>query len=529
MKKGVKILLIVFATLLVIGAAAFIYADVLASRWVKRHVDTALSELPFGEASCGEIQVRLFSGTAGVKDIAFSYPPSLEVHIDEIELGRFFYSALLAHKLSVTNIRITRPIATIVYDSNHPDRFFPEIDDKGLDRAGDFLNSAELFWFRVDNACLSLRDVSNNMEITIDSIDLRLNDLSYSWQDSVFRYNDSVYSLTIDAFRFFDPKEPMLVEAHDIHTEDQSSLTTGSIHFKHAIDKRKLAARKHEPATWIDLKANHLKTSPINLFRKALAKDLSLDNVSVDIQSMDIFRDARIAPKKPFLMPQTVLLRQPVTLDVKHVDAKVHKLDIEFASTDVTKGEMHLKNIRACVEHANNHRGNTILVHGNCPIDNGRAEADMHITLNRACDWNVKLHVTDVNTNYLNSFTRPLIGITCDCHVDELTADYVGNSVKADGTFRMLYHGLNVKVHKDDKIPYKIITKNADSFTTFGNTLIPKSNPTAVDIRPRAYQVEWQRDEWKPFPLFLFGPCIDGVKKTMLPGLYVHKQVQEKK
>ena len=89
----------------------------------------------------------------------------------------------------------------------------------------------------------------------------------------------------------------------------------------------------------------------------------------------------------------------------------------------------------------------------------------------------------------------------------------------------MLYHGLEVKVHGEDDIPYKIVTKNANSFTTLANTLIPKSNPTAVDIHPRAYQVEWKRDQWKPFPLYMFGPCIDGAKETLLPGLYVHKQV----
>jgi len=68
--------------------------------------------------------------------------------------------------------------------------------------------------------------------------------------------------------------------------------------------------------------------------------------------------------------------------------------------------------------------------------------------------------------------------------------------------------------------------KNADFFTSAANSLIPKSNPTAVDIHPRKYEVEWKRDVWSPYPLYLFGPCIDGIKKTMLPGLYVHKQIK---
>ena len=93
----------------------------------------------------------------------------------------------------------------------------------------------------------------------------------------------------------------------------------------------------------------------------------------------------------------------------------------------------------------------------------------------------------------------------------------------------MQYHGLNVKVHKEDNIPYEIVTRNADLFTNLANSLVPKSNPTSVDPAPRRYYVEWKRDEWKPYPLYLFGPSIDGIKKTMLPGLYVHKQVSAQK
>ena len=75
-------------------------------------------------------------------------------------------------------------------------------------------------------------------------------------------------------------------------------------------------------------------------------------------------------------------------------------------------------------------------------------------------------------------------------------------------------------------MPYKVVTKNADFITSAAKNLIPRSNPTEVDIRPRAYMVEWKRDSWQPFSLYLFGPCIDGVKMTMLPGLYVHKQTR---
>jgi hypothetical protein len=77
-------------------------------------------------------------------------------------------------------------------------------------------------------------------------------------------------------------------------------------------------------------------------------------------------------------------------------------------------------------------------------------------------------------------------------------------------------------------VPFKVITKNAGIINSVANSLLPKSNPTSVDIRPREYYVEWKRDVWSPFPLYLFGACINGAMKTFLPGLFVHEQVSKK-
>ena len=166
-------------------------------------------------------------------------------------------------------------------------------------------------------------------------------------------------------------------------------------------------------------------------------------------------------------------------------------------------------------------------VRGGCPLAGGLADAEMTMTMNKDADFMMRLHAEGVNGAVLNTLIRPLVGITFACDIDTLDTRYTGNSLKAEGSFRLLYHGLHVEVHKEDDIPYKIITEHAKTFTALGNTLIPKSNPTAVDVHPRAYSVEWKRDEWKPVPLYLFGPCIDGAKKTMLPGLYVHKQIKK--
>lgn len=121
---------------------------------------------------------------------------------------------------------------------------------------------------------------------------------------------------------------------------------------------------------------------------------------------------------------------------------------------------------------------------------NGHINASYKMHLNKAANFDLKLNTKDVDIQDLNSFLRPLVGLTCECHVDQLDAAYSGNRTSANGKFCMQYHSLKVQVHKEDDIPYKIVTKNADSFTQLANTLIPKSNPTAVDPAPRRYMVE---------------------------------------
>ena len=526
MKKCTKISLIVIGTILVLGVVIFTCSDVYLSRYVQKKVDKALSELPFGEATCGDIVLRIFSGTAQINDISFEYSPAVEVHVERVDVGRLFYSALLAHKISISDIRIVRPVATVLYDSKHPDAFFPKIEtgDTDMSKITKYLDNAELFALKIDEASVSFKDVATGFTLNADSVTFRLRNLKYNLLDSTFSYNDSTYRLELASFRCFLPDVPMNIEVHDLKTRDAGELTTGALRIKHATDKRHLATRKKEPDTWIDLQVQDVRTSPVNLIRKAINQDLTLESIQVNVKHMDVFRDARFQPRKPFEMPQNILKQIPLQFLVRSIQANVQKIDVELATTDVNCGKLQLNRIQAAVENMSNRPNNTIFVHGGCPVGDGEAYAEMHMVMDKACEWSLNLHAQGINTSFMNSFIRPLVGVASECEIDDLSASYKGNAVKAEGKFCMRYHGLQVKAFKEDDVPYKVVTQNADFITSAAKNLIPHSNPTEVDVHPRAYMVEWSRDEWQPFPLYLFGPCIDGVKMTMLPGLYVHKQ-----
>ena len=279
--------------------------------------------------------------------------------------------------------------------------------------------------------------------------------------------------------------------------------------------------------TWIDMTIQQVTTSPFNPIRKALAQDLTLDKIEAEVSEMHVFRDERYVPKIVYAMPQTIMREIPIVFDIKHIEAGIDKLFIEFASTNKSIGKLDIRAIKAHVTHATNRRGATMEAKGNCKLGLGKATAGFAMTMNKDCNWKLEMHAEEVNTDVMNRFVRPLVGITSECMIDKLDIRYAGNSVQADGVFRMLYHGFKVEVHNDKDVPYKIITKNAKAFTSIGNSLLPKSNPSSAKAAPRAYKITWKRNEYKPVPLYLFGPCIDGVKKTMLPGLYVHLQTKE--
>lgn len=537
MKRGTKITLIALAVLVGIIGAAFICADIVVSKLVHREVNKALANLPGCEAECGTIHLRFFSGTAEVNDLAFSYRgepihkkdtvgPGVKICVQEIEVGRLFYSLLLKKQILISDVRIKHPQVELWMDEEHPEKCFPEIHDEGLEHMDKVTVRADLMRLHIKHADFKLHSLRTKLDVAAEDFNLRVNDLGY---DSVFTYNDSVYEISLAHAAVMLPDGMMRLETNALEHKDQGAFRVGETRIANTMPRKKLGDIVKEPVTWMDMTISSVETSPFNPIRKALAQDFTLDKIKAVVSSMNIFRDERYAPKEPFAMPQEILMAIPAQFLIKHVDAHINAIDIEYASTNVNCGELHIKGIQAAVDNVTNKRGAVMKAGGTCPIQNGQAEASFSMTMNKACDFGLKLHAKEINANYLNTFLRPLVGITCELQLDDLNTEYTGNSEKATGTFCMLYHGLKVQVHKEDDIPYKIVTKNAGAFTTLANTLLPKSNPTAVDIHPRAYQVEWKRNEWKPFPLYLFGPCIDGAMETLLPGLFVHKQVSNKK
>lgn len=543
MKKAGKIALWVIGALVALVVALFMCADIVASKLVQKKVHQAIANIPGADASVGGIYLNLISGSAIVKDISFSTnsmtiedsvtaqrAPGLALHIPTLAVLNVNYADLLReHALAIYKVSLDHPKVVLYIDEKHPESILPALPkDTTLEKAGTWLKHIALRYLEIEDFQARVQSTVSPMHIALDSLTTEWRGIKYDFTDSVFTFNDSVYELTLNSVRAQLPDGLFGMELHDLKTKNQGAIELGYTRFYNTVTLAQLADMHREPVSWIDIELNHLHTSPLNPIRKVQAQDYTLESLQVDVRRMHVCRDTRYKPKHPFGTPQAFLMALPVHFAIHQINAAVHTMDLEVVTTEKNHGTFHIRNARGQLSNITNHPGATWYNIAKAPFgDQGHVEARYTMHMDKQASFEVQIEGSELEIKDLNGFLRPLIGVTCECHINRLDAHYKGDREMAKGEFCMQYHGLNVAIHKEDPIPYDILAKNADLFAGVANALIPKSNPTAVDIAPRKYHVEWIRDEWKPYPLYLFGPCIDGVKMTMLPGLFVHKQVQE--
>lgn len=545
MKKGTKIALWVVGSVVGIVIIALITINLWASSVVQKELNKSLAEVPEIDASIGRVNVLLLSGSVIVSDIHFAtcafahksdtdeiaLQPGLRVDIDKVALGPVDYYSLFKHKeLQIFNVSVLDPKVTLYIDEKHPEKCFPELPkDTTIKDPQQFIKNAALSHFHMNNLDVHVKSLTSPLDLEVENLDLGVNGLAYSLTDSTFQYNDSVYSLSLGSLVAKLPDGISAAEVHELETEDQGPLKLGYTRFYNTISSLKLADRVKEPSTWIDVELKSLETSPINPIRKALNADYTLESLTTEVKRLQVKRDERYEPKKPFPTPQQFLRKLPVVFDVKSVKAKVDKLDIELYLQRENCGEMHLQDLTANLKNVTNRKGATWSNSAHAPVgDKGVMDASFDMHMDKNSTFDVHLNGKDIEGSFLTPFLRPLVGMSLDCNIHELDAKYSGDDKIASGEFCMLYDGLRIQAYKEDKVPFSVVTKHADAITNVANSLLTKSNPTAVDISPRRYSVEWKRDEWKEYPLFIFGPCIMGTVQTLLPGLYVHKQIRDK-
>lgn len=545
MKRSAKITLWVVGVLVGTMAIVHLSADIIVSRIVQNKVHEALIDIPDVDVIVGDIYLDVLSGSVIVKDITFCThsltmedpdterrAPGLAFHLPTLAVLNVGYLELLRdHELKITKVSLDDPQLILYIDEKHPEAILPTLPkDTTLEKAAIWLTELELKKVEINDFVARIHSTTSPLQLAIDSLSTTWRDIEYSFEDSTFSYNDSVYAFTLNSLKAQLPDGLFEMEVHDINHSDQGSLSVGYTHLLNTVSPSQLADIRQEQSAWIDMELSSVTTSPFNPIRKALAQDYTLDAIQVDAKRLHLDVDVRYQPVRHYGTPQDFLMSLPVRFNIKQVSALARKVDIDFSPTLDNHSSMHLTNARAQMSNITNRRGAIWYNTAKVPFGGkGSAEASYHMYMDKHSTFELALKGKDIETEELNSFIRPLVSITTKCHINQLDIAYKGDKQKATGEFCMQYEGMEIHVHKEDKIPYEVITNNAELFEGIANSLIPKSNPGGLDAHPRRYYIQWKRDEMKPYPLYLFGPCIDGIKMTMLPGLYVHKLVDPNK
>lgn len=545
MKNSVRITLWVTGIIVALFVAVWLGVDIVVSRMVKKEVQKNMVLIPDMDASVGGIYLDLLSGTAVITDIRFSTfglavgdsvpdrtTSGMAVHVPALTVRNLHYWDLIHNRnLVIGKIRLDNPQLLLYIDERHPEAIFPAFPEDTTHKQQEiWLKKIALEQFELEDFKGSVLSTATPMRLSVENLSAGCQDLAYSFTDSQFTYNDSVYSLSFGCVKAQLPDGLFAMEVHDLEHSDQGALSIGYTHLVNTIGPRELADLMKEQTAWIDMELNSVTTSPFNPIRKALAQDYSLDAVKADAKRLHLFVDVRYQPVRKYGTPQDFLMSLPVRFYVGQVNATVEKVVIDFSTEIYNRSELRLSNARAQMAHVTNRPGAIWYNRAQVPFGKkGNAEAAYHMYMDKNSTFELALNGTDIETADLNPFIRPLVSITTDCHISQLDISYKGDKQIAQGELCMQYEGMKIQVHKEDKIPYEIITKNAELFEGIANSLIPKSNPSPLDPAPRRYRVKWVRDEWIPYPIYVFGPCIDGLKMTMLPGLYMHMLVDPKK
>ncbi len=444
-----------------------------------------------------------------------------DIRVEGIHLGPLSYTQLLNKKAVLQSVSVIRPQVEVWMDEKHPEECFALPKKKGKKKKQEFpFSIAQLHHLNIYNASLALHSTSSKLDVAVDSCSVKVQDLAYSHRKS-FSYCDSLYQFSLRHFAVMLPDGRMSIDSRYIEQQNGGALTMGNTRIGHTMQKLELGDMVQEPVTWISMAIESVRTSAFNPIRKILSKDYTLDYANVVIANMDIVRDVRYSPKHPFPMVQQAIENIKTPFCINKVEAEMKTMDIAVTIADINSGILNFSALHGTVENITNRKNATVRAQGYCPIAGGQAKVEMTMTNNSACDFSIRMHAESVNGTFFNSLIRPLVGMTCEMTLDSLDTYYAGNKTEAKGTFRLLYNGLKVKVHKDDDVPFKVVTKHAGAITAAANTLIPHSNPLTEHGKKKAFNVQWKRDEWKSTALYVFGPCIDGIKKTFLPGLYV--------
>lgn len=503
--------------------------DVLATSAIDRRLQASLKANDKFTITYNHLAVMLVSRTVELYGVTFSTarkdtigeaPTPIDVHVKHVSLRQFGLLRLLKERhLYVDKVVIDHPdIALNLPMVNLADSTPMKMPLKGVD----------VEQVTVKNGSLRLSNSDSNMRLSLGGVNLAVRDICYDIPDASLSYNDSVYHLSLADLDFTTADGLFRVCLKSLDTKDAGALTAEQLHCFHTVNKSSLAEKKGKiPVTWADVTINNIITSPVNLIRQALAKEIALDQVTVAGRKLHIFRDIRYPAKEPYALPQDLLLAMDVPMHIQTVQMSMPQIEIEMCTQDIAKGSLSVKNVNGTIKNVTNRRGEKMQAKAHAELaSGGTGDISFNMQVDKAGHFDFAADCKRVSGENFNQFLHPLFGLEASIVVDRLTTRYSGDRRHASGTFCMTYDDIQVHVFKEDT-PYQLIAKNAGAINAFAPVVLQRRNPRIIGQQPQSYEVTATRNVMKNYGVYLMGPLLDGVLKTMLPG-YLVKSIDKK-
>jgi len=473
---------------------------------------------------------------------------SVVAGVEQVSVGGFDVAKFNKEKqMNVKNIHLYNPkVALRIDESNQQtdlqsqsqtqvevEAINKKLAESKWEVATDYITGLTVDTILFHNAKMNVQSIATDFYLQASNLSMALYGVGGSLIDQIpYHYNDSVYQFYLGNVDIITPDSFIAISSQNIHYDNGGSFSVGKTRIHHIINKWKLAHKMGDiPVSLIDMKVDTIRTSSKNIVKEALTLQggFFLDSVYAEVSQLNVFRDARYQIKEPYVLPQTYICQLSYPFVVNCVNAKIDDIHIEMALTKKDIGRLNLGPIDLKINNVTPIPNSIIRTSAHGKMGKADIDAVFKMKVNKACNWSIVLDAKNMNAHHLDNMIYPIVGMKIGCDFHRIHAEYGGDTALATGTFCMEYDNVDIFADKNSNPPITMIKDVSGLINSAGKTIVHKSNPTNPGEEPIAYQVKWKNNPWVNPALFYIGPVIDGCIETMLPGLFVHKRVKNKK
>lgn len=515
---------IIITTVAIVLAAVIVSVALTADRMAEKAAATQLHKAAAEkgiELNWSELKIRLVHGSVRIDSLQCRIGASDQAFID-IKAARLYAGRV--HRLMLLKERVLR--------IDKAEIIRPQIETCGPQKALEALKRqphdtipakrvpiarAEVKTVNIKDGRIAVSMPDNKLQAAADSLCIRLHEAAYDFRDSLMTYCDSLYVFSACGINYVSSNGLFRLSVAQTGTANGGSLTASGIKGgntdqpeKHAMNAGKVAA------TWAQFDITELRTSPVNILKCLKQKEITADSLTVRGNFADLYRDNHYPPRTPYPMPQEALAKAGMPLSLQHAGITLNRLHFTLTQDGSNKGSLQLNRLSVKAHNITGLSGSTMHTRLKSNLqDGGNISLDLHLTNNPLCTFTCKTEVTNTGGDNFSSFTHPIAGLDAGCNIHSLNMDCHGDKDRQEGTFCIQYDSLKIHIDKDS--PIEKLGKLAGIANAFAPAVLIKSNPRHKGAEAMTCTIECTRNQWKPFPVYLFKPLSDGMVQTVLP------------